>query len=502
MIYLTSLISQNYKIQLILFLLAGIIFKSFYLLNSSFWITDIFCYIEGAKSIIDGQTIYKNFGDIKPPGIFWIYFLLIKIASYDKIFISLKFLVICFQTLSALCLSRIGDNLFKKRVGLYLGLSFLFFLSLEFRFWSPNIMLLSLLPLLTAIFFLTKNKLNPSNLDIFLTGIFFSLGTIISTNLILMTFLIPITISYRTKNIKKIIKESFIGFCGFVIIFIATFFYFYKQESLPDFLWWNFQWPLIYSYKPIPLKIINFFYGLFKTWELLPLYIIASFSIYKIIKTKEFKTDKVALFLISFLGISILTRLTLSKPQPRYYLYLIPALLLPCAYFHNLKLLNKKNYQLLWSLIIIAALGFNWHLSKKHSSDGWVASREKIYEWIKNHTAKNDFIFVWPLGKEFYYKTKRRMATSFFSPKHHLAYVYAWEHNNYKNLHLPWEKFTAELKRDNPKLIIDLTGNFSYPEENLARPKLVNLVDNFRKKIYHNYNNSISFGKIKIWQKK
>ncbi|OHD11710.1 MAG: hypothetical protein A2Y41_11390 [Spirochaetes bacterium GWB1_36_13] len=49
-------------------------FKLIYLFDFAIRSPDEFFYIQGAKSLLDGKVLYKDFGEIKPPGIFFLYF--------------------------------------------------------------------------------------------------------------------------------------------------------------------------------------------------------------------------------------------------------------------------------------------------------------------------------------------------------------------------------------------------------------------------------------------
>lgn len=497
--YFKSLLAKDYRI-LGLFIFLCLILKILYIFGSVIWRVDLFFYIQGAKTMLDGGILYRDFMEVKPPGIFFLYYSLMRAFGYENILFLIKLLAIASQTLSAFFFFKVLESMFDRERGIYGGIIFILASSINFEFWPCNVMLLYLLPISVSIFFMVRNKFDPGNFNLLLSGFFLSLAFLISTNIIFYALIFPVFIFFCTKNIRTAIYKNIYALAGFLIPLGFMFFYFYYNNALEEWCWSNFKWAGIYGASgPLWRKILQFFTGMILNWVWIPLYIYSIFGIQKIFKDKAFLRDKTIFFILLIALFSILSRLMLTKFVARYYLYLLPGLIF-CVVL-ALDRPVKKHFKAIMLSIIVSGFLFNYIFSLHASYNPVVESRRDIYSWVRQNTAPADRIFVWHEGYEFYFFCRRPMATSFFSTSQHLDYPKMWEQNNYRDIDVPWKKFMIEFERDNPALVIDVTGNFTESNEKYRRAALKSYMDGFKNLIKKNYTPAKEFGVIKIWKR-
>lgn len=497
-IFRESLINKDYKVFL-LFLSFGLILKLVYLFGSVIWSTDLYFYIQGAKTMMDGGVLYKDFGEVKPPGIFFIYLVLAYAGCYKNILISVKILSIAFQTFTAFFFYKIGKGLWDIRTGVILGLTYLIAVGINYQFWPANVMPLYILPVSIGLFLLIKNDFMLRPQDVFWSGLFICLGFLISSNVIFYVLLFPVLTFRLTKSIKSSIKNSMIAFSGFIIPLLLLFYYFYHNQALYDWYWWNLKWAGIYgNFGPLWQKFLKIFSGMFLSWAWYPLYFFSFIGIYRIFRDRLYLKDKSAFFALSILLASLLSRLMLDKYVSRYNLYLLPGLLV-CSYL-SFKFKFKTYTKIILCLWIISGLIYTNIASLSAPYQKNIESKKDTFDWIQKNTKETDKIFVWQEAGEIYFFSGRPMATSFFSPYMHL-YSREWRMENYKYLDYPWHKFFEEFRRDKPVLVIDTSGNFSLDVENKSEGKLKEYMVEFKNIVKDDYRLAVEFGNTKIWKR-
>ena len=481
-----------------IFVITGFLLKLVYLFASPIWRVDLFFYIQGAKTMLDGGVLFKNFVEIKPPGIFFIYYWLSLLFGYSNILVSIKFLALLSQSLTALFVSATASRVYTKKAGFAAGMAFLLAASVCYSFWPPNIMLIAL----TVWFcFIYIQKTVPGYL--FFAGLFLGISSAISTNLILFTLIVPVLCIINDRSIKRFIIGCLTAFSGFMAVWLSMAVYFYLNNALTDWLWWNFRWASIYGgTRPVYLWIFNFFWGMIRSWQILPLYALSFYSLYAITKKRLYRKHRDYLVLGVLFVVSLLSRLAFGKSEPRYYLYMVPfmVLLLPLAIEYFKKPQLKKISYIFLSFVIISLSYTSFEgISKSYRR---FVTRKALHDAIKEFSDPSDKIFVWSEGYEVYLMSERSMAGSFFSPAQHLANGYIWMRNGFRNIDVPWQKFMSEFATDQPELIVDLTGKFKGAGEEYYERPLLDYMNSFIKEVNENYYVVSEVGRAVIWKKR
>jgi hypothetical protein len=441
---------------------AGFVLKFTYLFAMPIWRSDLFYYMEAARTVLDGGVLYRDFGDSHPPLLYFEFYLMAKLFGYAHFYTTIKVVMFAIQTMTAFFVYLIFARLRNYRSGVLHSLVFLVLISINAEFWPHNIPVVYLLPVFAGLYLLVKDGFIPSNLTLLLFGICASLAALISTNVIFYSLMIPL-LSVKNNGFvpRKLLRECSIAFIGFMIPVLAFFVYFAVKNSIGDWYFWNVGWASIYAgYKPWYKKAAHFFWGFVVTWQLIPFFLISIFAIFKLVKNKRYRTDRYSFFVLSLFVCAVLSKMVMNKPVPRYTLYALPGIYF--AFDYGLMIMGKaaKKIKIVLGVFVLICLVdtayFGWCVVPKR-----IDTRKELRSEIVRLVPEDKTIYVWDEGYEVYFETKRkRSKTSFFSPSEELDKSRLWRDNKYRDTEKMWKQFIAEFTANPPDYLIDLTMDF------------------------------------------
>ncbi len=451
-------------IALVIIILVGLILKITYLAASTIWRVDLFYYIEFARTMLDGGVLYRDFGCSHPPLGYLEFYWMARFFGYDNMYLTIKICIIIIQSFTAYFVFMIFERIFDTVKGILCAVLFLIMISISIEFWPHNIPLTYLLPCFAGFYFLTENNFKPSLKSYALFGFFTACATLISTNVIFYSLIVPLlSMKNNEYDFKKIITECLAAFAGFIIPLGIMAVYFAGHNALGDWFFWNIRWASIYAgYKPWYKKVGHFFYGFVLTWQWIPFFAISFYSIYKIIKTKVYKQSNFAFFVIAVFFTGAMCKMVMNKPNPRYYLYFLPGIFFAVVYgINNMKgkartaIVSSMSIFIIVSLVVVNINGW------KHPCDRSFNVRANLRSWIVTNVSDDKTIYVWDEGFEIYYETKRKKSkTSIFSIREDLDKSRLWRDNKYKDTAFMWKRFLSEFTNNPPDYIVDYTLNF------------------------------------------
>jgi hypothetical protein len=443
---------------------AGFVLKFTYLFASSVWRSDLYYYMESARTVLDGGVAYRDFGDSHPPIIYLDFYLMAKLFGYVHFYTTIKVFMIAIQTLSAYLVYLIFAKLKGYRSGILYSLLFLVLISVRMDFWPHNIPVVFLLPMFAGLYFLVKDDFAPSLMSFFLFGFFASLAMLTSTNVIFYTLMVPL-LSIRNRGFRprKNLSECAVAFAGFLIPVLAFVIYFAIHHSLGDWYFWNIGWASIYAgYKPWYMKVGHFFWGFIVTWQWIPFFMISFYAVFRLIKNRSFLKDRYSFFVLSLFLCAVLSKTVMNKPVPRYYLYMLPGILFALEYGFSLMHGRVKKIVIISAgLFTVYSLFICNYSNWKFPVDRFFNVRSALRSEIVRLVPEDKTIFVWDAGYEIYFETKRkRSKTSFFSPSEQLEKSRLWKDNKYRDTEKMWKRFMTEFLANPPDYLVDLTMNF------------------------------------------
>jgi hypothetical protein len=521
------------------------------------WNIDEFIFAAGGQKLLAGGALYKDFGDNKPPLIYYTYALFYWISQKEfmPFFIIAKSATIAIVFLIGSFFYCIGKNFDSRSIGMVSGL-----LYAAYSICAPGPEVLGARTEIYAtfmatisIYFFTRKKFAFSIVSIIFSGIFLSLATLYNTRFgilyaVYLAFIVyKHTISKRSLLIMTVLTGSFIPLLAAVPLYFyynGTFAYYTFWQSIVFKHYLNALPPhlrilagllvLIFFIGNAPLVVFAGHYAIGKIRENIRL---SSPSIKKSMKRRTGRLAAAAsrlinasravmmrdpgneafVFQLLILLFAYGAFFAGGVPGIRYfYLMYIPICLFSAQGFLDVfKYVREKSSIIkisgLLKIILVLFLAgapiyyllMHWNARRPTVPES-IDTYRQVVDYIKEHAGPEQRIYVWSDMHPIYLYSSRVMATSMVYPSEFLGRYYYYTGNFSEDL-TAWDIFLKQMDDERPELILDNTGNFStwkgvlYYKSNIY---INSKIDEFRSFIKNNYSYAASISGYKIYRKK
>ncbi|MGL4394605.1 MAG: hypothetical protein ACRCS8_05215 [Brevinema sp.] len=327
------------------------------------WVGDLYIYIEIAQNLFSGGVLYQTAIDTKNSGFFFFFYYLIY-YPYALFFETTQFLfqwIAFFMTIwyfgISLLIYHILLPIYGARKSLFSVLVSLLFMNYIQHIMFLNQPQIALFFHLLLIFIVMRSYHRQSYVDYFLYGVLLAVCFSISSPYAYLVLIVPILALkdfLQTKNFPKLATRGIVAFLGFVLVLVPFFIYFYKNNALGDWWYWNLTFPtseystrpstfgaprdlssldklglgfasifwksLVIGYRNIPSEISHIIlYMTTFAWIVV---------LWQKIKNKVsfFKEEERILFIVS--ALCFISRLGLIRWYPSYNIYIVPIIAL------------------------------------------------------------------------------------------------------------------------------------------------------------------------------
>src|SRR5438876_4680598 len=429
-----------------------------------------------ANDTLDGGTFYRTAVDTKPPGIYYIYVAVFKVAGKNNL-LAVHVLAILVVAATALVVRRIGARVGDDWAGAWSGIGYAVFV----HAYRPG----DTLPANTEIFaslFLALSVLAFLQGErkagwgwMFLSGTLVGVATLIRqpsavTLGAMLAYLVYVWLIPRNQSLGRFLAAGSGVVTGFIAVIGGLAWYYHRQGNLHDAYLWAWAFAVRYvesetTFLYVLKRLVTLHLAVMLAWGLL-----WYFGIRQVIETlRSFRrrravpTEQVLLilwFALSYLAIFIGWRF-----PGHYHLAVLPPLsILAGQAFSRFVAEQRRSPQPRWrwiraSMIGAAAVPAIAFLIVALSVRAQTFHFFPVVQRIVKETSANDRIFVWGTSPQLYSFSGRRMATRFVSCTH-LVGAYASrprEETDRGNSVIPesWQMFQADWEAHPPLLIID-----------------------------------------------
>jgi 4-amino-4-deoxy-L-arabinose transferase-like glycosyltransferase len=442
----------------------------------SLYTTDEAYYGTIANDILDGGAVYRTAVDTKPPGMYYIYAGVFRVAGKNNLF-AVHLLAIFVVAATALVLRRIGARVASDWAGAWSGIGYAVFVH---AYWpgdtlGANSEIFASLPLALSVLVFLQSQKKPRWGLIFLSGGLVGLATLIRqpsavTLGAMLACLVYDWFIARTHSFARILAAGSGVVIGFIAVIAALAWYFQLQGNLYDAYLWAWAFAIRYAGSettfPYVLKrLVTVHFAVILLSGLL-----WYFGIRQVVETlrcfwRKRAVSPEAILLILWFGLSYLAIFIGWRFSGHYHLAVLPPLsILAGQAFSRFVAEHRRSFQLRWRWIrtgiiaaaILPAIGF---LIVAFVVRTQTLHFLPVVQQIVKETTANDRIFVWGSSPRFYSFSGRRMATRFVSCSH-LVGAYASRPREVRDrgesvIPGTWKMFQEDWEAHPPVLIID-----------------------------------------------
>jgi 4-amino-4-deoxy-L-arabinose transferase-like glycosyltransferase len=431
-----------------------------------------------ANDTLDGGTVYRTAVDTKPPGLYYVYIAVFKLAGRNNL-LAVHVLAIFVVVATALVLRRIGARVADDWAGAWAGIGYAVFvhayrpgdtLAANTEIFAALLLALSVLAFLQG-----ERKARWSWM--LLSGALVGVGTVIRqpaavTLGAMLAYLVYLWLIPRTRSLGRILAAGSGVMIGFIAVIAGLAWYYYWQGNLHDAYLWGWAFAIRYvesetTFGYVLQRLITVHLAVILAWGLL-----WYFGIRQVVETlRSLRCAKVAatepvLFIfwlvLSYLGIFIGWRF-----PGHYHLAVLPPLsILAGQAFSRFVAEQRRSPQPRWRWIRTGIIGAAALPAIGFLIVAFVVRTKTldflpIVQHIVEETNPNDRIFVWGSSPQLYSFSGRRMATRFVSCTH-LVGAYASRPRAMRDkgesvIPETSEMFQADWKAHPPALIIDMS---------------------------------------------
>lgn len=441
-----------------------------------------------ANAVVDGGTPYHTVIGEKPPLLYLVYAAVFKIFGKHN-YVAIHVLGILWAALTGFFIYRFVTRYSDKTAAWIAGVAYVIFSSAAgFRMQATTGELLMNLPLVLSCIFFLRGVKTESKLNLILAGVMATTAALFRQQSMIQFgafFLFLIFLWGQDFSIKKIfariITPSFYLGLGGIIPILLCWFYIEETHSTEDFLFWVFQHNYYYIKSGFLNGAVmrNFFVRTAHTIVMtLPIWIFGFLRIKKVVS--DFLKKKILndfeIFVLIYLLVSLIAVFPGGRFFPHYFLQAFPALcILAALEFCEIRIWKRagtetRPYE--YTLVAIYLVFLLIHLLfipvEMHKNDpGDYAPLNKIVgTYIKEHSAKDDKIFIWGWCQGIYYYSERDPAARFISSD--FLSGYSPSQNNSAALDTTanitpgsWDMLFADFSVQKPLYILDTSpGNY------------------------------------------
>ena len=432
-----------------------------------------------ANDILDGGAVYHTAVDTKPPGMYYIYAGVFRVAGRNNLF-AVHLLAIFVVVATALVVRRIGARVAGDWAGAWSGIGYAVFVH-AYRpgdTLGANSEIFASLPLALSVLAVLQGKKKPVWRLMFFSGALIGVATLIrqtsAVNLgVMLAYLAYCWLIARTQSFARVLAAGSGIIIGFIVVIAALAWYFHLHGNLHDAYLWALAFAIRYARSET-----TFGYVLKRLVTVHLAVILLSgllwyFGILQVVETlrslwRRKPVSSEAILLIFWFGLSYLVIFVGWRFPGHYHLAVLPPLsILAGQAFARFVVEQRRSSQQRWRLIRTCIIAATALPTISFLLVAFILRTQTLHflptvRQITKETSPHDRIFVWGSSPQLYSFSGRRMATRFVSCSH-LVGAYASRPREVRDrgksvIPGTWAMFQADWEAHPPVLIIDTSA--------------------------------------------
>jgi len=431
-----------------------------------------------ANDTLDGGTVYRTAVDTKPPGIYYIYIAVFKVAGKNNL-LAVHVMAILVVAATALVVRRISARVGDDWAGAWSGIGYAVFVH-AYRpgdTLAANTEIFASLFLALSVLIFLQGERRGSWGWMFLSGALVGGATLIRqpsavTLGAMLAYLVYVWLIPRYQTLGRVLAAGTGVVTGFAAVIGGLAWYYRWQGNLHDAYLWAWAFAIRYvesetTFLYVVKRLVTVHLVVMLAWGLL-----WYFGVRQVIETlKSFRRGRTLpteqVLLIFWLVLSYLTIFIGWRFPGHYHLTVLPPLsILAGQAFSRFVAEQRRSPPRRWRWIRIGIVGATALPAIGFLVGAFVVRTQTldflpVVQKIVNETRPNDRIFVWGSSPQLYSFSDRRMATRFVSCTH-LVGAYASRPHEVRDkgqsvIPGSWKMFQADWEAHPPVLIIDMS---------------------------------------------
>src|SRR5437763_4989908 len=233
-------------------IIALVVILRFPTLLPSMYTTDEGYYGTIANDILDGGAVYQTAVDTKPPGMYYVYAAVFRVAGRNNLF-AVHLLAIFVVAATALILRRIGARVADDSAGAWSGIGYAIFVH---AFWpgdtlGANSEIFASLPLALSVLAFLQGQRKPALGLMSLSGALVGVATLIrQPSAVILGAMLPcllyVWLIPRTQSLGRVLAAGSGVVTGFIAVIAGLAWYYQCQGNLHDAYMWAWAFAVRY----------------------------------------------------------------------------------------------------------------------------------------------------------------------------------------------------------------------------------------------------------------
>jgi hypothetical protein len=431
-----------------------------------------------ANDILDGGAVYRTAVDTKPPGMYYIYAGVFRVAGRNNL-LAVHLLAIFVVVATALALRRIGARLADEWAGAWSGIGYVVFVH-AYRpgdTLGANSEIFAALPIVLSVLAFFHGQKKAALGLMFLSGALIGVAALIRQHSAVTLGALLACLAYgwfipRTHSFARMLAAGSAVVIGFIAVIAALAWWYQLQGNLHDAYLWAWAFAIRYvesetTFSYVLKRLVTVHLAVILLSGLL-----WYFGIWQVIETlrcflRRRAVSSEAILIILWFGVTYLAIFVGWRFPGHYHLAVLPPLsILAGQAFSRFVVEQRRSHQLRWRWIRTGIIGAAALPAIGFLIVAFVVRSQTLdflptIQQIVKETKPNDRIFVWGSSPQLYSFSDRRMATRFVSCSH-LVGAYASRPREVRDraesvIPGSWEMFQADWEAHPPELIIDMS---------------------------------------------
>jgi hypothetical protein len=429
-----------------------------------------------ADDILDGGVVYRTAVDTKPPGMYYIYAGVFRVAGRNNL-LAVHILATLVVAATALVLRRIGARMADDWAGAWGGLGYVVFVH-AYRpddTLGANSEIFASLPLALGVLAFLQGQKTPARGLMFLSGALVGVAALIRQPSAVILGVMLGCLAYgwlipRTYSLTRVLAAGSGVLIGFIAVIAALAWYYKVQGNLHDAYLWTWAFAIRYvgsktTFGYVLKRLVTVHLAV-----ILLSGVLWYFGIWQVVETlrsfwRRRPVSPEAILLLLWFGLSYLAIFVGWRFPGHYHLpVLLPLSILAGQAFSRFVAQHQRSAQPRWRWIRIGIIGAAALPAIGFLIGAFIVRTQTLdflpmVQQIVKETRPNDRIFVWGSWPELYSFSNRRMATRFVSCSH-LVGGYSHRPREVRDtaksvIPESWVMFQADWEAHPPVLIID-----------------------------------------------